>query len=76
MGIGTTVISLGGEYDAAMAVALEAAVARVGGVDHVEFNYTNNKVTVRFDPDKANLKEIKELVAREKKRHTSSRATR
>jgi len=76
MGIGTTVISLGGEYDAAMAVALEAAVARVGGVDHVEFNYTNNKVTVRFDPDRTDLKEIKDLVVREKERQTSSRATR
>jgi len=74
MGNGTTVISLGSEYDAARAVALEAALARVDGVDHVEFNYTNNKVTVGFDPDRTNLKEIKDLVTREKKRQTRSLA--
>ena len=67
-------ISLGSEYDAARAVALEAAVARVDGVDHVEFNYTNNKVTVRFDPDRTNLKEIKDLVTQEKEHHTRSPA--
>ena len=69
MGNGTTVMSLGSEYDAARAVALEAAVERVKGVDHVEFNYTNNKLTVRFSPDRTNLKEILEVVAREKKHH-------
>jgi len=74
MGSGTTVMSLGSEYDAARAVALEAAVERVRGVDHVEFNYTNNKVTVRFDPDKTNLKEIMDLVTRERKRHIRSLA--
>jgi len=66
---GTAVISLGSEYDSARAAALEAAVERVKGVDHVEFNYTNNKVSVRFDPDRTNLKEIMDLVAREKKHH-------
>jgi copper chaperone CopZ len=74
MGNGTTVISLGGEYDAARAVALEAAVARVDGVGHVEFNYTNNKVTVRFDTERTNLNEIKDLVTREKKSYTRSLA--
>ena len=72
MGSGTTVMSLGSEYDASRAGALKAAVERVDGVDHVDFNYTNNKVTVRFDPDRTDLKELTDLVAREKKRHTPS----
>jgi len=74
MNNGTTMISLGSEYDAARAVAFEAAVERVKGVDHVEFNYTNNKVTVRFNPDRTNLKEIMALVAREKRHHVHSLA--
>ena len=69
---GMTVISLGCEYDATRAAALEAAVARVDGVGHVELNYTNNKVTVRFDPERTDLNELADLVAREKKRHTRS----
>ena len=72
MGNGTTVMSLGSEYDAARAAALEAALARVDGVDHVEFNYTNNRVTIAFDPDRTSLKEIEDLVTREKKHHTHS----
>ena len=74
MGNGTTVMSLGGEYDAARAVAFEASVERVKGVDHVEFNYTNNKVTVRFNPDRTNLKEIMDLVDREKRHRVHSLA--
>ena len=70
MGNGTTVISLGSDYDAARAGALETAVARIAGVDHVEFNYTNNKVTVRFDPDRTDLRELTDLVAREMRRRT------
>ena len=72
MGNGTTVMSLGSEYDASRAVALKAAVEGVEGVDHAEFNYTNNKITVKFDPDSTDLKELTDLVAREKKRHTPS----
>ena len=72
MGNGTTVISLGSDYDAARALALEAAIARIDGVESVEFNYTNNKVTVRFDPDQVNQEELKGLVMRERKRRARS----
>ena len=72
MGNGTTVISLGSDYDTPRAVALEAALSRVDGVDHVEFNYTNNRIIVRFDPDRTSLKELVELVAREKRPLTNS----
>ena len=72
MNNGTTVVSLGSEYDASRAVALKAAVERLKGVDHVDFNYTNNRLTVRFDPDRANLKEIMDLVAREKRHRVRS----
>ena len=67
MGNATTVISLGSDYDAARAMDLRALIARMEGVDFVDFNYTNNKLTVRFDPDRASLKELKDLVMREKK---------
>lgn len=69
---GTTVISLGSEYDATRAAALKGAIAGIDGVASVEFNYTTNKVAVRFDPDRTILKEITDLVAREKKRHILS----
>jgi len=68
MGNGTTVISLGSDYDSARASALKAAIARIDGVDHVEFNYTNNKVTVMFNPDRTSLKKLADMVAREKNR--------
>jgi len=72
MGNGTTVISLGSNYDAARALALEAIIARTDGVDSVEFNYTNNKLTVRFDPDQVSLGEVKAMVTREKKHRVRS----
>jgi len=69
---GTTVISLGSEYDATRAAALKAAIVEIDGVTDVEFNYTTNKIAVRFDPDRTNLKELTHLVVREKKRHPRS----
>jgi hypothetical protein len=44
----------------------------IDGVTDVEFNYTTNKIAVRFDPDRTNLKELTHLVVREKKRHPRS----
>ena len=67
MGNATTVISLGSDYDAARAIDLRALIAGMEGVDFVDFNYTNNKLAVRFDPDRASLKELEDLVMREKK---------
>ena len=73
MGNATTVISLGSDYDAARAVALEAAISRIDGVESVVFNYTNNKVTVRFDSDRVGLGELKAAVTREKKHRSRPR---
>ena len=69
---GTSVISLGSEYDATRAAALKAAIVGIDGVTDVEFNYTTNKITVRFDPDRTNLKELARLVVLEKVRHPRS----
>jgi len=67
MGNATTVMSLGGDYDAARAAALRTQVARTDGVDSVEFNYTNNKLTVEFDSDRVSLAELKAIAMREKR---------
>jgi len=67
MGNATTVISLGGDYDATRAVALKTRVARTDGVDSVEFNYANNKLTVKFDSDRVGLAELEGIVMRERK---------
>jgi len=72
MGEATTVMSLGGDYDATRAVTLRARIARIAGVNHVEFNYTNNRVTVQFDPDLMGPEELEGLVMREKKHHFRS----
>jgi len=72
MGNATTVISLGGDYDATRAVALETRVARTDGVDSVEFNYANNKLTVKFDSDRVSLAELEAIVMRERKHRARS----
>ena len=47
-------------------------MARTDGVDSVEFNYTNNKLTVKFDSDWVSLAELKAIVMREKKHRARS----
>jgi hypothetical protein len=64
----TAVIALGSDYDAAGAVTLKATLARVDGIGFVDYNYTNNRLTVRFDPDRMSLSELKGIVKREQKR--------
>ena len=61
-------MALGGGYDARRAERLKALVAGIGGVDFVDFNYTNNRITVEFDPDQQSLERLKDIVARESKR--------
>ena len=72
MGNATTVMSLGGDYDATRAVALETRVARTDGVDSVDFNYFNNKLTVKFDSGRVSLAELEVIVMRERKHRTRS----
>jgi len=67
VGNATTVISLGGDYDATRAAAFETRVARTDGVDSAEFNYANNKLTVKFDSDRVGLAELEAIVMRERK---------
>ena len=67
MGNATMVITLGSDYDTTRAAGLEARVAKIKGVTLVEFNYTNNKITMEFDPDRVSPMELEALVAREKK---------
>ena len=72
METGTIVISLGSDYDPARASALKAALARTDGVDSVEFNYTNNKLTLRFDPRRVSLAKLEAMVMRERKSRSPS----
>jgi len=62
------VMTLGAGYDARRAERLKALVAGIGGVDFVDFNYTNNKITVEFDSDQQSLERLKDVVAQERKR--------
>ena len=73
MGNATTVISLGGDYDATRAVALETRVAGTDGVDSADFNYANNKLTVKFDSDRVSLRELEAIVMRERKHRARSK---
>jgi len=68
----TMVKALGSEYDATRAVALRTRIGGMAGVDLVDFNYTNNRVTVRYDPDLLSQKDLEDLVAREKRHRTRS----
>jgi len=67
MGSAMMVITLGNDYDATRAVSIKARLARIDGVGFVDFNYTNNKLTVNFDPDQVSLSELEAMVMREKK---------
>jgi hypothetical protein len=62
----TLVMGLGGDYDPTRAAVLYAILSAIGGVEFVEFNYTNNKVTVSFDPERVSLSELTEILSREK----------
>jgi allophanate hydrolase subunit 1 len=67
MGSATIVMAFGGDYDTTRAVELRATIRRIEGVGFVDFNYTNNKLTVKFDSDEVNLSELQAIVARERK---------
>ena len=68
----TLVMGLGGDYDPTRAAALYAVLSTIGGVDFVEFNYTNNKVTVSFNPDRVSLSELSNILLREKEHNPIS----
>ena len=68
----TTVMALGSEYETARAATLLASIAKMEGVESVDFNYTVNKVTVKFDPDRLSLKVLEDLVTREKRHRARS----
>ena len=72
MGTATMVMGLGGDYEATRAVALRTRIAGIAGVDFVEFNYTTNRVTVRYDPDQLSQKVLENIVTREKGHFTLS----
>ena len=72
MGRGTTVISLGKEYDARRAERLSKQMKDIDGVTSADFDYISNKLTTVFDPDRVSLKRIQDVVEQERKRHTSS----
>ena len=69
MGSATMVMTLGNDYDVTRVVELKAAIASLNGVDLLDFNYTNNKLTVKFDPDRVSLSELKRMVAQQEKLH-------
>jgi allophanate hydrolase subunit 1 len=68
----TLVMGLGGDYDPTRAAALYAILSAIGGVEFVEFNYTNNKVTISFDPDRVSLSELTDILSREKEQNPIS----
>ena len=72
MGTATMVMGLGGDYEVTRAVALRTRIAGIAGVNFVEFNYTTNRVTVRYDPGQLSQKELENIVTREKGHRTSS----
>ena len=72
MRVATAVMALGVEYDAKRAERLRASVAGIDGVDFADFNYTNNKLAVKFDPDRVNLEKLQGIVARERKHQDRS----
>jgi len=72
MGTATMVMGLGGDYEVTRAVGLRTRIAGIAGVNFVEFNYTTNRVTVRFDPDQLSQKELENMVTREKGHRTRS----
>jgi allophanate hydrolase subunit 1 len=59
-------MALGGEYDAVRAVGLMARVVKIRGVEFVDFNYTTNRLTVKFDPDRVSLEKLRGIVTRER----------
>jgi len=61
------VMALGGDYDASRAMGLMAKMAKIGGVQAVDFNYTTNKVIVNFDPARVSLDKVKNVVTRERR---------
>jgi hypothetical protein len=67
MGSAMVVMTLGTEYDVTRAAGMKALLAKMDGVDFVDFNYTNNKLTVKFNPDRASPFRIKAIAVREKK---------
>ena len=72
MGTATMVMGLGGDYEVTRAVGLRTRIAGIAGVNFVEFNYTTNRLTVRYDPDRLNQKELENIVTREKGHRTRS----
>jgi copper chaperone CopZ len=68
----TAVMTLGSDYDASRAVGLTAKIAKLDGVQFVDFNYMTNKVTVNFDPARVSLKDLKDIVTRERGHHDHS----
>jgi allophanate hydrolase subunit 1 len=67
MGNATVIIALGPDYDATRAAGIKSRLATKDGVNFVDFNYTNNKLTVKFDPDRASFDELKAIFEQEKK---------
>ncbi len=67
MGSAVVVMTLGPRYDVTRAAGMRARVEKIDGVDFVDFNYTNNKLTVKFNPDRASPSELKAIATREKK---------
>ena len=66
MGDATAVMTLGNDYDVSRAVGLMARIAKINGVQFVDFNYTTNKIIVDFDPGRVGLQKLKEMVTRER----------
>jgi hypothetical protein len=67
MGNAVVVMSLGPEYDVTRVAGMRARLAKIDGVDSVDFNYINNKLTVKFNPDQASPRELKAIATRERK---------
>jgi copper chaperone CopZ len=72
MGKARMVITLVSDYDTTRAAGLKARIAKINGVAFVDFNYTNNKVTLEFDPDRVSPRELEVVVMQENKHSARS----
>jgi hypothetical protein len=75
MGRARMVITLGSDYDTTRAAGLKARIAKIKGVTLMDFNYTNNKVILEFDPDRVGPRELEVMVMQESKHRTRSVTT-
>jgi len=65
-------MTLGVSYDTKRAGRLRALVAAIDGVEFADFNYANNRITAKFDPDRLSPQRLQDIIAQERKHRLCS----